>query len=206
MPRPIVTEELVFEAAEALYIAGQNPSIILVQQRIGGGSYSTVKPHLDAWFAKRKLQQNQPPVPDQIAAKGAEFVRLLWGAALAHHDGQVAHVREEAQRQLAEVNNAMSVAEQTIMHLEADIDRLHQELAEARTTIETIQAQLTQVQIDKRAAEQRADTLERQIDALHKDLAALTHQERESAVGDTLAEIQRQLARQAEIIAQLSQS
>lgn len=204
MPRPIVTEELVFEAAEALFIAGQNPSIILVQQRIGGGSYSTVKPHLDAWFAKRKLQMNQLPVPDQIATKGAEFVRLLWGAALAYHDGQMAHAREEAQRQLAEVNNTMSVAEQTIMHLEADIDRLHQELAEARSAVEAAHAQLTQVQIDKRAAEERADTLERQLDGLHKELS-LTQQEHGNTVSDTLAEIQRQLVRQAEIIAQLSQ-
>jgi Plasmid replication region DNA-binding N-term len=205
MPRPIVTEELVFGAAETLFTAGQTPSIITVRQHIGGGSYSTIKHHLDAWFVKRKIQQNQLPVPDPLAAKGVEFVHLLWGVALDHRDGHMAHLREESQRQIAEVKNALSMAEQTIAHLEMDIDQLHQELAESRSALDVAQERLTHIQADKCAAEARADTLERQIDALHKDIS-LTHQDRESAVGDTLAEIQRQLARQTEIIAQLSQS
>lgn len=43
MARQIVTQQAVTEAAEALIVEGAEPSIVAVQARIGGGSYSTVK-------------------------------------------------------------------------------------------------------------------------------------------------------------------
>ena len=47
MARQIVTQSAVNEAAAALVTEGQEPSIVGVQERIGGGSYSTVKRFLD---------------------------------------------------------------------------------------------------------------------------------------------------------------
>ena len=43
MARAIVTDEAVGVAAEQLVADGEEPSIIRVQELVGGGSYSTVK-------------------------------------------------------------------------------------------------------------------------------------------------------------------
>ncbi len=50
MAKALVTREAVFEAADVLAAAGDDPSILAVQGRIGGGSYSTVKRFLDTWM------------------------------------------------------------------------------------------------------------------------------------------------------------
>lgn len=49
MAKPIVTQERVNETADALVATGEEPSIITVQARIGGGSYTTIKRYLDVW-------------------------------------------------------------------------------------------------------------------------------------------------------------
>ncbi len=80
---------------------GEEPSIIAVQERIGGGSYSTVKRFLAAWKAQQEASK-QPAVdlPDAVAARGAALVRELWGAAAALAEQRSTQVREEAQRQV----------------------------------------------------------------------------------------------------------
>ena len=49
MAKPVVTQERVFEIAEALTLRGEAPTILSVQAAIGGGSYSTVKRYIDVW-------------------------------------------------------------------------------------------------------------------------------------------------------------
>jgi hypothetical protein len=53
MARQIVTQQAVTEVADALVAEGLDPSIMAVQSRIGGGSYSTVKRYLDVWKQER---------------------------------------------------------------------------------------------------------------------------------------------------------
>jgi hypothetical protein len=53
--------------AEQLLAEGQDPTLILVQERVGGGSYSTVKKHLDAWKARREAPPPVTPVPPALA-------------------------------------------------------------------------------------------------------------------------------------------
>ena len=47
MAKSVVTQERVFEVADALTERGEEPGILSVQATIGGGSYSTVKRYLD---------------------------------------------------------------------------------------------------------------------------------------------------------------
>jgi len=73
MAKALVTREAVFEAADALAAAGDDPSILAVQGQIGGGSYSTVKRFLDAWKAERKSAAPVIEVPPDVAARGEEL-------------------------------------------------------------------------------------------------------------------------------------
>lgn len=43
MAKPIVTEEHVFTVANELQAVGTEPTILTVQERIGGGSHTTIK-------------------------------------------------------------------------------------------------------------------------------------------------------------------
>ena len=74
MARQIVTQQAVTEIADALAAEGLDPSILAVQSRIGGGSYSTVKRYLDAWKQERaQVHAAATDTPPAIQSKGQEF-------------------------------------------------------------------------------------------------------------------------------------
>jgi hypothetical protein len=53
-----------------------------VQERIGGGSYSTVKRYLDEWKAQRQSRQQEAvELPKEIVIRGSEFIGSLWARA-----------------------------------------------------------------------------------------------------------------------------
>ncbi|MDD5708570.1 MAG: DNA-binding protein, partial [Kiritimatiellae bacterium] len=79
MARSIVTQELVFSTADSLYEHGEEPSIVAVQARIGGGSYSTVKKFLDVWRQQQIVADaSAPATPSAVEAKGRELTRAVW--------------------------------------------------------------------------------------------------------------------------------
>ena len=84
MARAIATREAIFAVADAIRAEGDEPTVILVQARIGGGSYTTTKRLLDEWEA---VQTSKPTVivelPAEIATRAEETVRALWLSATA---------------------------------------------------------------------------------------------------------------------------
>ena len=63
--------------------AGEEPSIIRIQALIGGGSFSTVKKHLDAWKVQRQAAVAPVAVPEAVTRRVEEFGRQLWQEAAA---------------------------------------------------------------------------------------------------------------------------
>ena len=111
MPAAIVTQSLVNEAAAALAAAGEEPTILSVQRQIGAGSYTTIKRMLDVWQAE---QVNTPPsaiFPDTVAARGAEFTRILWAQAAMLAEEHTRQAREEAAQQTQQARGALAEAE-----------------------------------------------------------------------------------------------
>ena len=143
MARAIVTQAAVFEAADALAAAGEEPTIITVQERIGGGSYTTVKRYLEEWKAQRQTaRQPAVEIPDEIAAKGDEFVRSLWATAAGLADQRAQQAREEAQRQVEAARAALADAEAAIARLESEGEEQAQRLRSQEQTIAQLRDEL----------------------------------------------------------------
>ncbi|MFY9974020.1 MAG: DNA-binding protein, partial [Chromatiaceae bacterium] len=85
MPRPGVAREQVFETADALVREGQNPTVVAVRSRLGGGSPNTITPLLAEWKALHERGQaaSLPPVPEPVEA----VMRQVWGAAWQQAQG-----------------------------------------------------------------------------------------------------------------------
>jgi hypothetical protein len=109
MARAIVTPEAVAEAAAQLVAAGEEPSIINVQARIGGGSFSTVKRYLDAWKEAQVAAPAQVEAPPAVQEQAAAFRRAVWQTTVALAEHLSAQVCAEAERQVAQAR--VSVAE-----------------------------------------------------------------------------------------------
>lgn len=139
--REIASFELVSDAAEALLLEGVEPSIVNVQKRIGGGSYSTVKKHLAAWAEKRaKDAAAVSSVPTEVLAKAQEFGRTLWGLASMEAQREIQKAKEDAQVELAAARSEMAEATGVIARLE-NIE------AEQAATLESSQARLREVEL-----------------------------------------------------------
>jgi prefoldin subunit 5 len=126
MARTGVTREQVFETAEALLREGQNPTVVAVRTRLGGGSPNTITPLLAEWKALNETQQAQampaPPEPVQTV------MRQVWGTAWLQAQAQLEGEREAlgaARKEIAKEREAML----------AEIARMDSEMERARERI-----------------------------------------------------------------------
>lgn len=213
MAKAIVTREAVFEAADALAATGDDPSILAVQGRIGGGSYSTVKRFLDAWKAERKPAAPAIEVPPDVAAHGEALVRSLWGAAHGLAEQRIAEVKAEAEQQVRQARAELQAAEQTIARMEVEADQAAQQLDAAQQQIDEARAALEEARTAARIAEARTTEqegvitdLRRQVTQHREELDAARAQAMDQArLAGELTALRQQLQDQAAMIERLSQ-
>ena len=64
---------------------GQNPTVVAVRSRLGGGSPNTITPLLSEWKTLREREQaaSLPPVPEPVEA----VMRQVWGTAWQQAQG-----------------------------------------------------------------------------------------------------------------------
>jgi len=187
MAKPLVTETQVFTVADQLQGSGTEPTILTVQERIGGGSYTTVKRYLDAW----KQQQTRQPVvevPADVTAQGMATIQALWVTAAQLAQEQVAHDRVEAQRQVADAQAALATAEAAITRYEADAEQLGTQLTDQQQQIEALTAQLAEARTDAATATATLAEQAARVHDLQQELARVhTQQDQFTAALDRQA-------------------
>lgn len=187
MARAIVTEEAVRRVAQELVDAGEEPRTIRVQALIGGGSFSTVRRYLDAWRESRDgAVVANVDVPLDLAASGVEWVRTFWQQALIRASQDVNRVREEARRQVDHAELVATEAEQAVGELEAQVERQ--------------QEQIDVVQRERDAFRAECDAFRAELEKARISVQVM--EVRLEGQGERIADLQGQLAVQAEELAQ----
>lgn len=178
MTRAIVTAEAVSAVADALVAEGLEPSLVLVQSRIGG-SYTTVKRYLDAWkLARAQAAAVDTDTPAVILAKGQEWARSVWALAKREAQVQVQSMKEDARAQVEALQADLVGAMAEITRLEGS------ETAQA-ATIEAQQTQLRGLElslIQAQSLASRVPELERTLGEVRTELEAVRQQATEHAV------------------------
>lgn len=204
MARAIVTREAVFAIADALTAEGVDPTTIGVQERIGGGSYSTVKKFLDAWKEQR-APAPALPVPDSVAAQSAELVRGVWAAALAVADEQTHHVRAQMQRDADLLRTRLAEAEQIIARLETAVNERDERLDTTQQQLQAAQADLATARTELQVQAAHLAEAQRHQQQTQAELAqARQAQVAQARLEGELAALQRQLADQRSLIERIS--
>lgn len=176
--KKLVTQQSVSAAAEALVEAGLEPSITAVQARTGG-SYTTVKPYLEAWEAERKRKDAiAPQVPVGLLNRGRDVVIEIYAAASERAKAEAALERDEA---CQERDRALA----TVKTAEAEVQRLEQLERSQAERIEEQGALIRQQELQQASLEASALAAKEQLDRVLADLAA---------VRGTLADRERELA------------
>lgn len=165
--REIASYEVVCEATNALVVEGVEPSIVAVQSRIGGGSYSTVKKHLAAWAEQRAKEAiTVPAIPPVVIAKTQEFGRAVWAIAAAGAQQEIQKVKESAQAEVTSVRNELMEATGVITRLEG-IE------AEQSAALDTYQVKLREAELKLVEAQTKAERVAELEQSLAETLGAL---------------------------------
>ena len=184
MPRPGVTREQVFEAADALAQEGTQPTAKLVRDRTGG-SFSTITPHLAAWKDERggRAVANIPDMPEGVAGAA----RAMWAAAWNAAQEAIKTERDGLSAARREMDKERAELAQEVSELETKLDASEGERASLAATLEAEQKRhreseekmsdlkIENARLEERIAntEKRADELRDQVTRLEGDLARL---------------------------------
>lgn len=178
MTRSIVSLQAVTEAANDLVAQGLEPTLVLVQSRIGG-SYTTVKRHLDAWkLARTQANAADTNTPAAILAKGQELARAVWMLADRTAQSDVQLVKEEARAEVAVVRSELAGATQEIARLEA-VE------ADQAATVEAQQVKVRELELSLAQAQalaSRVPELERTLAQVQVELDTARRQATDRAV------------------------
>jgi len=174
-----ITETDVWQAADALLLAGDRPTIERIRQQIGRGSPNTVSPYLDTWFRGLGARIKDPQafsapaaLPDPIHQAAAHFWAVALATAQTEIGTELASERNglaegraqleakrlefavEADKQLARQEGLDAAMRATAAQLRAANDRiapLEQQLAECAVEATELQAQSIAVAKDRDA-------------------------------------------------------
>lgn len=184
MARAVVTQERVFEVAQALVEQGTTPTILNVQDGIGGGSYTTVKRYLDQWREAAPKQRRPVELPEAAIAKLMSLGREFWALLDEQAGQQVEAIRAATGEEIAAIQAQLDQAEQAIARLEAERDQAESRAVEQeqahREAVQAHQAQTERVA----AAEAKAGELAARVADLKGELQLAHDQhaaEREAA-------------------------
>lgn len=173
MAKAVVTQDNVAAIAEDLLARGEDPTLLKVQEALGGGSYSTVKRYLDAWRAQRE-QSPVVELPPEVASKALVMIQTLWSVAVAQADQRVAQVQAAAQQQIAQAQAELAQAEALIQRQEGEIETVTQQLADARQAVTRLEQAAAQAQTARQIAEARVVEQGQTIADLKANLLAAT--------------------------------
>lgn len=145
MARLFATKEIVFETASALAAEGIQPSIVTVQDKIGGGSYTTIKRFLDEWNSHMvQLTQATIEPPSFVTEKSVELGRTLWALAIQQANKDTQAAKDEAERKVATIGSELEFAQKEISRME-EIEESQNELLERTLSqLSSVTADLTE--------------------------------------------------------------
>ena len=181
-----ITENDVWQAADAILLEGARPTIERVRVKIGRGSPNTVTPYLETWFRTLGARITDPmafSAPPALPDPISEAAKHFWESALAAARAEGAAALEADRADLATVSRNLD-AERA--EFRADLTRINSQLqakeeaalllrahlSESQGRVETLSAELlakdqTIVDLRSRETESHADraALRRQVDA-----------------------------------------
>lgn len=124
MARDGISKTQVFEAADQISRAGQQPTVASVRAHLGTGSYTTITAHLREWKndVSRQSEPDELDVPAEVTAALGRAAQIVWQSATTHFAGELAAIRRDAERARATHASELDDAYAEISRLELALE------------------------------------------------------------------------------------
>jgi chromosome segregation ATPase len=200
--------EAILEVAEQLLAQhGAIPTVEMVREALGGGSFSTISPVLREWRNQQRVTHVVAgDIPPKVREALERATAALWGAFREEIEDRVARAQEAAQKRSEEAEEEREEALQEIARLEAAFGDAEEKGQAQRETLrverDESRQNLTIAREEVATLAERSRQLEKQVQALttelahaHAETAAMREQTKEQAERQ---ERDRQAARERE--------
>jgi hypothetical protein len=170
----IASEAAVFAAADGLKLRGEEPTYERVVEVLGGGSNSTIKPHLINW--KQMSGGHSRPTPESVLARAAIFAEGVWGAALKEAQSEIDRAKQTSDAEIDRSKQALSSSMEISEQLEKERDDLAIQLEAVR--LDCLEARIRLQQVDElklelAQAHQSVEAHRRECESLTQEIATL---------------------------------
>lgn len=174
MARSGVTREQVFETADALVREGQNPTVVAVRTRLGGGSPNTITPLLAEWKALHEHTQaaSVPAPPEPVEA----VLRQVWGTAWQEAQSQLEGEREALSQARKEIEKEREAMLGEISRMDSELEAAKDTIREKTSALEEERRAHEQAASQAREARALAEEREKRITAQDRELQELRGQ------------------------------
>src|SRR5512135_1717212 len=172
----VINKEKIREAITELEAERKEVTVIAVRERLGSGSYSTIKDALVAWRSEQA--EVVPPAVPEMPEMLTHLLRRLWAEAWKAADSVHETERQACQRK--EIEHERLKAEMT-----HEISRLEEQLAEVDADRESLRASFKKVEEEFQGKEVERAKAEASIGTLQAELTALRAESRKAL--DTVA-------------------
>lgn len=180
-----ITRDRIFEVADELDAAGQNPTLAAVRKAIGGGSFTTISDAMTEWKARKAAKETplREPAPPVMAERLTEFGAELWALALELANGRLAAEREGLEAARAQIETEKAEAAELADQVSAELEALQGKVAAleaaelaARTEAASLRGDLARMTERAATAEARGEETGRRADDLNAELARVNGQ------------------------------
>jgi len=140
----VATEAAIYAAADGLRAKGEDPTYERIIEVLGGGSNSTIGPHLNTW-----KQINCPPsrpTPEHVTMHAKILTEAIWAAALKDTQSEIERAKQTTDEEIDRLNRALSASIEIGHNLEglrdgmaAQIEALKLERLEARLELRKVE-------------------------------------------------------------------
>ena len=170
MAREGITQAQVFNAADAISSAGQNPTVASIRAKLGTGSFTTITAHLRAWKEQVVTSEPEPSdIPEEVTAALSRAAEIVWKAANEHFARELAALRKaaddtalkayaEADEARAEIERLEEVVEndrETITAQAEHVQSLTEHHTKLRNIVESLKTERAELRAELKAADAR---------------------------------------------------
>lgn len=145
-----ISESRVHDAADILIAEGKDPTLELVREKLGGGSYTPIGVHLKSWRSARRpvLTTVDTDLPDDLGKLVKETASAMWHQSNVLASEKIKTVEDAANDRIKEAQIDRKALEKEIEDLESELDQREDNLDSVTNERDQLTQQLADLRIE----------------------------------------------------------
>lgn len=151
MARKGISKDQVFNSANAIKARGIEPTITLIRNELGEGSFSTISQHLAAWKTQDQEVIEVSEIPPNVEEAVLQACATVWNICQKESSKEVKAAKQEAKDSISSIKNDLELATK-------ENEELSQEVAKLEKLLEQAEKKNNQAAKDLTACEAKLNT------------------------------------------------